>query len=36
MQAQQELISNEEEQLQKELEDVGLDPDELDELGELY
>ena len=33
---QQELVSNEEEQLQKELEDVGLDPDELDELGELY
>jgi hypothetical protein len=27
---------DEEALLQKELEEVGLDPDELDELGELY
>ena len=30
------LELDEEAQLQKELEEVGLDPDELDELGELY
>lgn len=33
---EQQTASQEEEQLQKELEEVGLDPDELDELGELY